>query len=135
MPIVESFAPIKFYGSEPLEKHAVVMQYTGLKDKNDKDIVNELNNYAVNLNIMFDSIESLFAHSANERNYKYHQLLNNHYNDDKIPLSQKSINMINSLKEVSATLVGMRKKEYVDDVLESMKLSNIKNAEEFWKSN
>ena len=95
--------------------------------------VNELNNYAVHVNILFDSIESLFASAANERNEKYHKMLNEYYSESEIPISQKAVNLINSLNEVSATLVGMRRKNYVDDMLESMKLNYVQSADQFWK--
>jgi hypothetical protein len=41
--------------------------------------------------------------------------------------------MINSLPEVSCTLVGMRSQAYVKDVLESVKSNYVGEKYDFWK--
>ena len=50
-----------------------------------------------------------------------------------LTLSQKAILLINSVKGFSCTLVGMRQKAYVDDILTSLKVEKIENAEEIFK--
>jgi hypothetical protein len=41
--------------------------------------------------------------------------------------------MLNSLDKIDCVLAGMRQKKYVDDVIESMQLPKIENAEAIWK--
>ena len=50
----------------------------------------------------------------------------------KLSLSQKAILLINSIPEVSSTLVGMRNEEYVDDVINSIKNKYFDNYKEIW---
>ncbi len=96
---------------------------------------NKLNNYAVNVDILLDSIESLIAKEENNRNKILHDELNNFLDEEgkNSTLSQKAILMINSLEEVSSILVGMRKKDYVADILKSIKSGSSNNANQFWK--
>lgn len=100
------------------------------------DMVNKLREYALTTNILLDSIFSELARNKNETNKKFHTEINQYLDKElhEKPLSQKALLAVNSLKEVSASLVGMRRKYYVDDVLETIKLPQMKNAEEFWSS-
>ena len=50
----------------------------------------------------------------------------------KLSLSQKAILLINSIPEVSSTLVGMRNEEYVDDVINSINNEYFDNYKEIW---
>jgi aryl-alcohol dehydrogenase-like predicted oxidoreductase len=63
-----------------------------------------------------------------------HDELNKYLNDGQrdFSLSQKAIAFINSLNEVSSTLVGMRKIEYVNDVLGSIKFQSNEKLREYW---
>lgn len=97
-------------------------------------IVNRLNNYALTVNIALDSVESDLARHWNEKNKQLHKELNKHLNDTerKLNLSQKSLLFINSLPEISSTLVGMRKLNYVKDVIDYIKIQSDKSLEKYW---
>ncbi len=41
--------------------------------------------------------------------------------------------MINSLDEISCTLVGMRQEKYVNDVVECLKTEKIADVKEVWE--
>jgi len=67
-------------------------------------------------------LDSLYGLLANTASADLHLRLNKSVDAaeadsfKELSLSQKAILFINSLKEVSCTLVGMRQKKYVDDV-------------------
>ena len=69
-----------------------------------------------------NSIESDLARIWNKKNLDLQEKLDIFIEQDqqKLSLFQKVILMINSLPEVSCTLVGMRSQGYVKDVLESV---------------
>jgi aryl-alcohol dehydrogenase-like predicted oxidoreductase len=101
----------------------------------DEDLLeDQLNNFAITVNITLDSIESDLARQWNENNKQLHDELNKYLNDEQrgYSLSQKAIAFVNSLSEVSSTLVGMRKIEYVKDVLGSIKLQSYEKLREYW---
>jgi hypothetical protein len=99
-----------------------------------KHIVNRLNNYALTINIALDSVESDLARHWNEKNKRLHNELDEYLYEaeSKLKLSQKSLLFLNSLPEISSTLVGMRKLNYVKDVIDSMKVQTDKNLEKYW---
>jgi aryl-alcohol dehydrogenase-like predicted oxidoreductase len=99
------------------------------------ELTKELNNYAVTTNILLDSIESDLVQEQNNSNLETHSELNRFLTDEqkKLTLSQKAVLMINSLSETTCTLVGMRKKLYVDDVISGIKSDYIKDAKTHWK--
>jgi len=99
-----------------------------------KQIVNRLNNYAITVNIALDSVESDLARHWNEKNKLLHNELNIHLSDTerKLNLSQKAILFINSLNEISSTLIGMRKVKYVKDIIDYIKIQSDKNLEKYW---
>jgi hypothetical protein len=94
----------------------------------DENLVDLLNTYAVTINILMDSIESDLARIWNKKNLDLHRKLDVFMkpNQQMLSLSQKVILMINSLPEVSCTLVGMRNQSYVKDVLSSVKNNYVK---------
>jgi len=100
-----------------------------------KHVVRRLNHYALTVNITLDSVESDLARHWNEMNKKLHNELDKHLNDRerKLKLSQKAILFINSLNEISSTLVGMRKINYVKDVIAYMKIQSDKNLQSYWE--
>jgi aryl-alcohol dehydrogenase-like predicted oxidoreductase len=99
-----------------------------------KHIVHRLNNYALTINIALDSVESDLARHWNEKNKRLHIELDEYLYEaeSKLKLSQKSLLFLNSLPEISSTLVGMRKLNYVKDVIDSMKVQTDKNLEKYW---
>lgn len=104
------------------------------KNPKNEAISAELNEYVVYLNMVWDIIDSLYANQANQANSSLHSLLNNYLDEEfyNIPLSQKAILFINSLREVSSVLVGMRSIKYVNDVLEAMNQNYIIDTYKFW---
>lgn len=105
--------------------------------REDKSALNKINNYAVHINILLDSCESVLAKEANEENKKLHEKLNQYLDNNyhQLSLSQKSVLMLNSLREVSCTLVGMRKEEYVNDILEIADYKPQPKVYEYWGLN
>jgi aryl-alcohol dehydrogenase-like predicted oxidoreductase len=97
-------------------------------------LIDLLKNFAVAVNITLDSIQSDLARQWNENNKQLHSELNEYLNDEQrnFSLSQKAIAFINSLNEVSSTLVGMRKIEYVNDVLGSMRFQSNEALKKYW---
>lgn len=109
-------------------------------DKNYPDEVNvtrALRNYAVTTNILLSSIFSDLARKKNKENEALHQSINKYLNDEQknLSLSQKSILLINSVPQISTTLVGMRNLHYIDDVINSIKSEYVTNALDFWHNN
>lgn len=103
----------------------------------DANVTRSLRNYAVTTNIILDSIFSDLGRKKNEENEVFHQILDKHLNIEqkKLSLSQKSILLINSVPQVTSTLVGMRSIEYVEDVLKSIKSEYLPDANTFWHNN
>ncbi len=102
--------------------------------ENDDSLVHHLNNFAIKVNITLDSIESDLARQWNENNKQLHNNLNKYLIDEQreYSLSQKAIAFVNSLIEVSSTLVGMRNVKYVNDVLGSLKFQSYEKLREYW---
>lgn len=103
----------------------------------DVNVTRALRNYAVTTNILLSSIFSDLAKKKNKENEIFHQSIDNFLNNEqrKLSLAQKSILLINSISQVSATLVGMRSTEYLDDVLLSIKSGYVTDAGDFWHNN
>jgi hypothetical protein len=104
---------------------------------NDGSVVRSLRNYAVTLNILMDSILSNLAKINNLENENFHKAIDKFANSEqqKLSLSQKAILLINSVPQVSSTLVGMRNVNYVEDVKKSIKSGFIKEYADFWHDN
>jgi len=126
------FIDIKGYHLIPRANFAI--NEIGKFFQSDDSLEHLLNNFAITVNITLDSIESDLARQWNENNKHLHDELNGYLNDEQreYSLSQKAIAFVNSLNEVSSTLVGMRKVEYVNDVLGSIKFQSNESLREFW---
>ena len=98
--------------------HAINLLVNQFPD--DYNLLDLINTYAVSINILMDSIMSDLARIWNKKNLDLHIKLDIFIEPDqqKLFLSQKVILIINSLSEVSCTLVGMRGQIYAKDVLE-----------------
>jgi aryl-alcohol dehydrogenase-like predicted oxidoreductase len=96
----------------------------------------KLDAIAQQVNKLMSIIETIYGLMANLRSMEIHEKLNTFIDDEinsgfkSLHLSQKAVLLINSLDKVSCTLVGMRQKKYVDDVLGSLSSAKIENAEE-----
>jgi aryl-alcohol dehydrogenase-like predicted oxidoreductase len=103
----------------------------------DEKVVRALRNYAVTTNILLDSIFSNLAKVKNLENEIFHKAIDKFTNSEqqKLSLSQKAILLINSVPEVSTTLVGMKSTNYVEDVQKSIKSDFIKEYANFWHNN
>jgi hypothetical protein len=126
------FTDIKGYHLIPRANFAI--NEIGKFFQSDDSLEHLLNNFAITVNITLDSIESELARQWNENNKQLHDELDKYLNDEQrdFSLSQKAIAFVNSLNEVSSTLVGMRKIEYVNDVLGSIKFQSNEKLREFW---
>ena len=104
---------------------------------NDEGVVRSLRNYAVTVNILLDSILSNLAKIKNLENENFHKAIDRFANSEqqKLSLSQKAILLINSVPQVSSTLVGMRNENYVEDVQKCIKSEFIKKYADFWHDN
>jgi aryl-alcohol dehydrogenase-like predicted oxidoreductase len=100
----------------------------------DENIVRALRNYAVTTNILLDSIFSNLAKKKSIENEFFHKVIDEFANSEqkKLSLSQKAILLINSVPQVTSTLVGMKDENYVKDVLKSIKSEVFENYIKFW---
>lgn len=104
---------------------------------NDEKIVRSLRNFAVTTNILLDSIFSNLAKKKNLQNLIFHKAIDKIANNEqqKLPLSQKAILLINSVPQVSSTLVGMKSVNYVQDVENSIKSAYFEKYSDYWHNN
>ncbi len=104
---------------------------------NDENVVRALRNFAVTTNILLDSIFSILAKNKNLDNEIFHKAIDKFANNEqqKLSLSQKAILLINSVPEVTTTLVGMKSPNYVDDVQKSIKSESIERYADCWHNN
>lgn len=104
---------------------------------NDENVVRALRNFAVTTNILLDSIFSILAKNKNLDNEIFHKAIDKFANNEqqKLSLSQKAILLINSVPEVTTTLVGMKSPNYVDDVKKSIKSEFIERYADCWHNN
>ena len=102
-----------------------------------ENIVRALRNYAVTTNILLDSIFSNLAKKKNQDNEIFHKAIDKFANNEqqKLSLSQKAILLINSVPEVTTTLVGMKSVSYVDDVQKSINSEFIARYTDYWHNN
>jgi hypothetical protein len=84
-----------------------------------------------------DSIFSNLAKNKNLENEMFHSAINKFTNSEqkKLSLSQKTILLINSVPQVTSTLVGMKSTNYVDDVQKSIKSEYIEKYADYWHNN
>ena len=104
---------------------------------NDENVVRALRNFAVTTNILLDSIFSILAKNKNLDNEIFHKAIDKFANNEqqKLSLSQKAILLINSVPEVTTTLVGMKSPNYVDAVQKSIKSEPIERYADCWHNN
>jgi hypothetical protein len=93
-----------------------------------------LDRIAKQINKLIGIIETIYGVQANMRSKDLHVRLNKVVEPGEankfssLTLSQKAILLINSIDEVSCTLVGMRQKKYADDVIGCLRAKTIVNA-------
>lgn len=94
----------------------------------------KLDKIAIQTNKLMSIMDSLYGLLANVNNKGLHLKLNTAVDAadadsfKELSLSQKAILFVNSLKEVSCTLVGMRQQKYVDDVTGVLKAGALIDA-------
>jgi hypothetical protein len=84
-----------------------------------------------------DSIFSNLAKKKNLENQVFHKAIDKFANNEhqKLSLSQKAILLINSVPEITTTLVGMKSVNYVEDVKKSIKSDYLENYIDYWHNN
>lgn len=135
---IESFNDVKKQFLIPRVNYAftVMLKSPNLTD----EMKNRLDSIAKQINKIMNIIETIYGLLANTRSRDIHFKLNSKVSLNEadrfkeLTLSQKSILLVNSLKGVSSTLVGMRQKRYVDDVLKVLKMNPVHEAENIIES-
>lgn len=109
----------------------------GKNYSNDENILRTLRNYAVTTNILLDSIFSNLAKDKNKENLIFHKVIDKFANieQQKLSLSQKAILLINSVPQVTITLVGMKSINYVEDVKKSINSEYVEKYSDYWHNN
>ncbi|MBE2219085.1 MAG: aldo/keto reductase [Ignavibacteria bacterium] len=104
-----------------------------------EEVKDKLDKIARQTNKLMGILDSLYGLLANTKSADLHLRLNKAVDAaeadsfKELSLSQKAILFINSLKEVSCTLVGMRQKRYVDDVIGALSAAALVDALEKFK--
>jgi aryl-alcohol dehydrogenase-like predicted oxidoreductase len=102
-----------------------------------EEMKNSLDKIALQVNKLIVIIETIYGTKANIRSKELHLKLNDLLDSNEqfkpLSLSQKSMLMINSLDDISCTLVGMRQNKYVDDVIKCLKQEKIEKVIDKWK--
>jgi aryl-alcohol dehydrogenase-like predicted oxidoreductase len=129
----EDFFEIRDYYLIPRANYAISLLVKLYSEE--KEMLEKIKSYAAEANNLFLILQNNLGEKQNRINSGLHKELNEYLNEagQAIPLSQKAFLMINSLPQVTSTLVGMRKRIYVDDVLNSIQMNYIKNASKYWR--
>jgi aryl-alcohol dehydrogenase-like predicted oxidoreductase len=104
-----------------------------------EEVKGKLDKIARQTNKLMGILDSLYGLLANTKSSDLHLRLNKAVEPSEadafkyLSLSQKAILFINSLKEVSCTLVGMRQKKYADDVIGALKAGALVDVFEKFK--
>jgi hypothetical protein len=131
---IESFNDVKKQFLIPRVNYALttLVSSPNLTD----EMKTKLDKIARQINKLMEIMDSIYGLLANGRSRSIHSKLNEIPEQSQadgfkdLSLSQKALLIINSVKAVSCTLVGMRNEKYVDDVIGSMKAAVITDAEE-----
>lgn len=131
---IESFNDIKKQFLIPRVNYALVtlVSSPSLTD----DMKTRLDKIARQTNKLMQIMESIYGLLANSRSKKIHQELDKLAGNSgsvDLSLSQKALLMINSIDQISCTLVGMRSEKYVDDVIRSLEQPTIENVKQAWE--
>jgi len=131
---IESFNDVKKQFLIPRVNYAISTMISS--DNLTNPMREKLDAIAQQVNKLMSIIETIYGLIANMRSKEIHEKLNGLIDDSKnidfksLHLSQKAILLINSIGNVSCTLVGMRQKKYVGDVIGSLRSAKIENAED-----
>ncbi len=102
-----------------------------------EEMKNSLDKIALQINKLIAIVETIYGTKANMRSKELHTKLNELLEANEqfktLSLSQKALLMINSLNEISCTLVGMRQNKYVDDVIGCLKQEKIEDVIDKWE--
>jgi aryl-alcohol dehydrogenase-like predicted oxidoreductase len=132
---IESFNDVKKQFLIPRVNYALttLVSTPNLTD----EMKTKLDQIAKQINKLMGIMDSIYGLLANVRSKEIHNKLNEALKDTEgfkdLTLSEKSILLINSLDEISCTLVGMRHDKYVDDVVKSIKQEKINDARKIWE--
>lgn len=103
-----------------------------------EEMKTKLDKIARQINKLMGIMDSIYGLLANVRSKNIHTNLNklseaSGSDISTLTLSQKAILMINSLDEISCSLVGMRHEKYVDDIITSLEQPRLENAHKIWE--
>jgi aryl-alcohol dehydrogenase-like predicted oxidoreductase len=134
---IESFNDVKKQFLIPRVNYAFS---TMIKSPNiTSEMKDRLDVIAKQINKLMKIMETIYGLMANTRSREISNKLDLSITGEQaksfrdLSLSQKAILLINSLEGVSTTLVGMRHEKYVADVVKSLKMNMIDNAEELFE--
>ncbi len=131
---IESFNDVKKQFLIPRVNYALttLVSSPSLTD----EMKNKLDIIAKQVNKLMKIMDSIYGLLANVRSKEIHDKLNELIPEGlkDLTLSQKAILLINSLDEISCTLVGMRHEGYVDDAVKSIQHKKLDGARKIWES-
>lgn len=131
---IENFNDIKKQFLIPRVNYAFTVMLRSPNITN--EMKTRLDAIARQINKLVEIIETIYGLMANTRSRAIHKKLDKLIDESKYPkfknltLSQKAILLLNSVEEISCTLVGMRQNKYVDDVTGSLIMPPIARAKE-----
>jgi aryl-alcohol dehydrogenase-like predicted oxidoreductase len=131
---IENFNDVKKQFLIPRVNYAftVILRSPNITD----EMRTQLDAIARQINKLMEIIETIYGLMANTRSQALHKKLDKLVDESLYPdfknltLSQKAILLLNSVEEISCTLVGMRQRKYVDDIVGSLKMPVIAGAKE-----
>lgn len=131
---IESFNDVKKQFLIPRVNFALMTLISSPNITN--EMKDKLDKIARQVNRLMEIMQSIYGLLAKDRSRKIHNSLDDLQPDlmTGLPLSQKAILMINSIKSISCTLVGMRSDKYVDDVIKTLQLPVLTGVKETWEN-
>ena len=131
---IESFNDVKKQYLIPRVNYAFSTMLSS--GKITEEMKDRLDKIARQVNKLMGVVETIYGAKGNLRSKEIHEKLNELVIDDNfkpLTLSQKSILMINSLNEISCSLVGMRQEKYINDVVGCLKTKKINDVKDIWE--
>ncbi|KXK01846.1 MAG: aldo/keto reductase [Ignavibacteriaceae bacterium] len=99
-------------------------------------VLNLFDEYISSVNIVLNLLGNYYRNNNASKNKFFHLSLNKYLPEEfhKLPLSQKTLQILRSVEGVECILVGARKKKYVDDIIGVLDLPKLNNSYDIIKS-